>query len=290
MIRRARKYFQTAVKLFISGAALYYVLSNTDLNSLVSLMRKSNAALLTLALLFFVLSKIISAYRLNLFFKAEGIIISNSVNLKLYWLGMYYNLFLPGGIGGDGYKVYYLKNRLDAPVKKSILVVLFDRVTGVLALAFLCLLLIVFIPELKSIGYLSLIPAVLLVLSFYLVVNKWFRQFYPFLNRTNIQSLLVQLSQLICAFLILSSLGEHPDIFTYLFVFLISSIVAVVPFTIGGIGARELTFLYAARLLDLNIAVSVSLSLLFFLITAVVSLGGMPFSLRTDWIGKRQVV
>jgi hypothetical protein len=94
----------------------------------------------------------------------------------------------------------------------------------------------------------------------------------------------VQVAQLVCAFLILLALGEKQDILTYLFVFLVSSVVAVIPFTVGGIGARELTFLYAARLLHLDIAVSVSLSLLFFVVTALVSLGGIYYSIRPEMI------
>jgi hypothetical protein len=197
---------------------------------------------------------------------------------------MYYNLFLPGGIGGDGYKVYYLKRHANLPVKKAITVVLFDRVTGVLALAFMCLLLISFLPEWNAGTYTGIFSGVLLVAGFYYIVWKFFRIYYPFLNQTNIQSLGVQAAQLICAFFILLALGENKDTVTYLFVFLVSSVIAVIPFTLGGIGARELTFLYAARLLNLDITVSVSLSLLFFLITALVSLAGMPFSLRPEWI------
>ena len=52
------------------------------------------------------------------------------------------------------------------------------------------------------------------------------------------------------------------------------SIVAVVPLTLGGIGSREVTFFYGAKFLGLDQNVSVGVSVLFFLITALVSLIG----------------
>jgi uncharacterized membrane protein YbhN (UPF0104 family) len=68
----------------------------------------------------------------------------------------------------------------------------------------------------------------------------------------------------------------------YIFVFLVSSIVAAMPITIGGIGSREITFLLGAEIMHLNISNSIALSLLFYIITAVVSLGGGYYSIKSD--------
>jgi glycosyltransferase 2 family protein len=51
-------------------------------------------------------------------------------------------------------------------------------------------------------------------------------------------------------------------------------VVAVFPFTIGGVGARELTFILGYQFLGIDQNVAVAFSLLFFLITAVVSMVG----------------
>ena len=60
---------------------------------------------------------------------------------------------------------------------------------------------------------------------------------------TSLMSFLVQISQLISVFFILKALGVDELLFRYLFIFLISSIVAMLPISIGGMGLRELTFL-----------------------------------------------
>jgi hypothetical protein len=245
-----------------------------------------NIFLLVAAGLFFVLSKVISAYRLNFFFRAQGISLVAGINLPLYWLGMFYNLFLPGGIGGDGYKLLYLRKRYNTPVKKSLIALVLDRITGLYALVMLCLVFLFFIPV-KGIHtvYIAL-TIVILTIGLYFVVYKWFGQLYNILTKTNIQSLGVQLSQVITAWLLLFALGGEQS-FPYLFVFLVSSVIAVIPFTIGGIGARELTFLYAAEIFHLDVTISVVLSMLFFLITAAVSLFGIIFVLKPGMLTVR---
>jgi len=51
------------------------------------------------------------------------------------------------------------------------------------------------------------------------------------------------------------------------------------PFTIGGVGARELVFLLGAQWLQTNKDTAVAFSLLFFLITAISSLAGAVMKL-----------
>jgi len=83
-----------------------------------------------------------------------------------------------------------------------------------------------------------------------------------------------QIAQIICALFILLSLGITENIFAYQLVFLLSSIVAALPLTIGGIGAREVVFVYAYSYAGIEEATAVAFSLIFFLISALVSLCG----------------
>jgi uncharacterized membrane protein YbhN (UPF0104 family) len=66
----------------------------------------------------------------------------------------------------------------------------------------------------------------------------------------------------------------------YIFIFLVSSVVAVLPLTLGGIGSRELVFLYGALWFGLEESSSVSVSMLFFFITALVSLSGIIYHFK----------
>ncbi|MEP0712640.1 MAG: lysylphosphatidylglycerol synthase domain-containing protein, partial [Algoriphagus sp.] len=62
----------------------------------------------------------------------------------------------------------------------------------------------------------------------------------------------------------------------------LSSIVAVLPLTIGGVGARELVFVYAHTYAGIDEATAVAFSLIFFLITAMVSLTGSMIAINFE--------
>jgi uncharacterized membrane protein YbhN (UPF0104 family) len=64
----------------------------------------------------------------------------------------------------------------------------------------------------------------------------------------------------------------------YQLVFLLSSVVAVLPLTIGGVGARELVFILSHEYMSIDKNAAVAFSLLFFIITALCSLIGVFLS------------
>jgi uncharacterized membrane protein YbhN (UPF0104 family) len=279
---RVKKYLLTSLRLLFSALALLFVFHKLDKTVLLNTLLQSNVLLVSGACLFYALSKILSAFRLNNFIHAAGIHLTRRTNLKLYWLGMFYNLLLPGGIGGDGYKVFYLHRNMNVPAKKSILALLLDRLTGLFALGIMVLVLAFFLKP-SPVKHLYLVLGILIgSVLFYYIVYKWFNIFYALLQITNMQSFGVQALQLVTAWMILKAVGQDNQIISYLFVFLISSVVAAIPFTLGGVGAREITFLYASDILRLNPATSVSLSLLFLLITVSVSLTGFFYAARPE--------
>src|SRR5690554_8135748 len=133
------------IKLLLTGLALYLLFSKIDTTTTLATMASANWFYLFVASLLFVLSKIFSSFRLNYYFLDLGLKIPTLENLKLYGIGMFYNLFLPGGIGGDGYKVYLLNKSYQTPVKQLLQAVLLDRLNGMAVLVFLMFLLMVWI-------------------------------------------------------------------------------------------------------------------------------------------------
>jgi uncharacterized membrane protein YbhN (UPF0104 family) len=276
------KYVKTAIKIILSLGILGFVLYKIDLQQLADVFKRTNFFYLFVALLFFALSKFISAFRLNRFLTSVGINISDKFNIKLYLLGMFYNLFLPGGIGGDGYKIYLLNKRSDIKAKKIFWAILLDRVMGLLALFCLAAGLAIFIPIPEVYKYYVWILIPLGIVAYFIFIRYWFSYFQPIFFKTLGQSFLVQLSQVASAIFILMSIQTFDNTSGYIFVFLVSSIVAAMPITIGGIGSREITFLLGAEIMHLNISNSIALSLLFYIITAVVSLVGGYYSIKSD--------
>tara|TARA_R110002051_G_scaffold323989_1_gene419502 strand:- start:406 stop:1020 length:615 start_codon:yes stop_codon:yes gene_type:complete len=195
---------------------------------------------------------------------------------------MFYNLFLPGGIGGDAYKGYLIKKKFEVETKKVVSVLVLDRLSGMLLLFIYACILALFlnqvnIPFLK-VG--AVTGSILSVAVFWLLNKRFFPFILPVFWSSFVYSSLVQLFQLISAFLILKALHLEYNTMAYLFIFLISSIVSVLPLTIGGIGSREVTFFYGAAWLALDQNASIGISMVFFLITAFVSLLGIFYHFR----------
>jgi uncharacterized membrane protein YbhN (UPF0104 family) len=274
------KKLKTGLKLLLTGLAIFLVFRKIDTNQLWEITKSIHWIWLIPALAMFVLSKVFTALRLNLFFKNIELNISEKLNFRLYLIGMFYNLFLPGGIGGDGYKIYLLNKHYKTSVKPLVQASLLDRLGGLVAIVFLLLLLILpvdmMLPFESQIPWEALIAiAAILVFPVFWFIQKFlFKSFLPSFLKSNLWSILGQLSQLVCAIFILLSLGVHEKFMAYQLVFLLSSIVSVLPLTIGGIGARELVFIYAHSYAGIEEATAVAFSLIFFLISALVSLSG----------------
>jgi len=270
-------------KVSVSALAIYVVIRKIDLAQTKEIIFHAGIGWLILALIAFNISKSISSFRLNRFFKSIGLVLSGLYNLKLYYTGMFYNLFLPGGIGGDGYKVYLLNRSHKTKIKHLISATLLDRISGMMALAFLALLLALFV-NLSFIGpwFAWVLIGILIIAypTYYFVFRLLFKNFLDAFNITNILSLGVQLAQLLCAYLILKALFVSDLYIEYMTLFLLSSVVAVLPFTIGGIGARELVFIFGADYLLIDKNTAVAFSILFFVITAVSSFTGIFFETK----------
>jgi hypothetical protein len=264
-------------KILLSGLALALVFSKLDVSQTLSILKSLNVAWLLLAILLFNLSKILSAFRLNRLFAAIGLNLLEVQNLRLYYIGMFYNLFLPGGIGGDAYKIVMLKKHKQSTVKKTTLAVFLDRLSGMLAIVFLIGVIIVGVLQLEIPEmYAAVIYLLLLALYplFYLGLNYLLKEFKPAFISISVLGFGVQFSQILCALCLLQAMDVGNLWPEYIALFLFSSIVTIVPITIGGLGARELAFLWGHRLLNVDISLAISLSLLFFLITAFSSLIG----------------
>jgi len=270
------------LKTGISAVLLYLIFLKIPFSEVSQTLLKAQWGFLVLALLFFTISKALAAYRLQYFWRAIGVHFSHSYNLKLYLLGMFYNLFLPGGIGGDAYKGYVVKKAYKTPTKKIFGVLLVDRLSGLLLLCvFSALLAAMGVHEILSpFRYLFVVAIPLEILVYYLGVKKIYSYTLAVFWKAFALSAGVQMAQLIAAAFILLALGQDQEFGVYLLVFLVSSIVAVIPLTIGGIGSRELTFLYGAQWLALDYKTAIAMSLLFFFITAAVSITGIVYHFR----------
>jgi len=280
------KILKTIAKLLISVLALYFVFKKIDLTLLWETIIGANFIFLFVAALLFVSSQFVSSIRLLYFFKDISIHLGKLYNWKLYLLGMYYNLLFPGGIGGDGYKVYLLEKMHQKGKVKIIKALLFDRLSGLLGLlVWLCVILALYSSIVSgNLGHIVvlLIVILLLIVVSYVLVRYIFATHLASFMPSLVLSLLIQGLQLGVCLAILASFGVNQNILAYLALFLISSIAAVVPITIGGAGARELTFLAGADYFPIEINIAIGLSVIFYIITVLASFIGLYYSFKKE--------
>lgn len=262
-------------KIIVSGGCLWYVIHKIDWQTSWNTVKHSNLFWFSWAVLFIISSKVIAAYRLNIYFKNIGAILHQKVNMKLYWLGMYYNIFLPGGIGGDAYKVVMLNRTYNHPAKLLTAAVLLDRVSGVAGIGVLTALYYFGVFNSANYSYYLLASVVPGLLIYYFLIKQFFPSFLRSFWSTFWMGLSVQATQVIAIYCLMYSFGISHHHTEYILIFLLSSLIAVLPFTIGGLGAREVVFIWGSRQFLLNQSESVVISLLFYLISVSISLPGI---------------
>jgi len=280
-VRKNRKYLKITVKVLLTIVIFVVIFSKIDPKLIVNHFLQMDMIMFLIAFLLFNLSKILSAIRLNSYFKVLQITLSQLQNLILYYIGMFYNLFLPGGIGGDGYKIYLLQKHYRKPVKTLIAATLIDRISGLVALLFLSGVLFFltnYAQHSLQFNQFVFICTLILIPLFYLFSRIVYLKFQPIFFTTLLMGFAVQIVQLLSAYFLMLSLGIEDFIFEFLLLFLLSSIAAVLPITIGGVGTRELVFIYGLSLLSFDVTVGIAFAMLFFVITAISSFLGIFLS------------
>ena len=269
-----KKVLKYAIRVILSVVALYIIISKVDLTQAWNYLQRAKWGYLILSFLSFFISKVIAAFRLNSLYRTQELILSEKLNLKLNFLGMFYNLFIPL-VGGEGYKAFWIKKHFNVRVKKLVSSALLDRASGLVAL---CLLTVGFfwyshydIPY-KPMFFLA-VP--LIYFGHWLVLRLFFKSFLPSWGITSIYSFFVQVLQAATTYFIILAIGIDQHILDYIFVFLLSCFAFVLPM----IGAREMAFVFGADYLGLNMELSLAISLLFYLSLALSSLSGAYFVL-----------
>ena len=170
-------WLKLVIKFLILAVIIYLIVRKIDEKTVLNLIRDANLWWLIWTLIFFALSKFIAALRFNTLLRTEGIRLSTWANVRLYWLCMYYNLLLPGGISGDGYKIKVLMEQFNKPFKRLFAITLLDRISGVIALGQLGLALLFFIPLTKVFCQVIIMQAVNYIL--YSFLDLFIRGCFP---------------------------------------------------------------------------------------------------------------
>ncbi|MFZ4260986.1 lysylphosphatidylglycerol synthase transmembrane domain-containing protein [Sphingobacterium sp. HJSM2_6] len=280
---------KNVIKVIITLAALYWVSTKISFSELKQALQNCNPLFLVLALILYLCSILVASSRLNSFFKAIGLEISERYNFRLYQLGLLYNFFLPGGIGGDGYKIFFLKKNFQVSRRKLLGAIFFDRLSGLWALTIISGALIIFMPRLAIPNSVTISVLAIGTISYLYLLRLFFKQFFGNFIITHFKALCVQGLQTSSAICILYAMNFDGKFSPYIFIFMVSSLVAIVPSIGGAIGLRETVIFSLATYLKLDEHLAVTISLIFYLISLVVASSGIYYIFRPKRLGTEKL-
>lgn len=271
------------VKLLVLAGGIALIIFQTDLSRLGNYLKTMSPWFLTLAIFTYSAAQIISAFRGKYYFKRHRIRILPRFAIALYFVGMLYNHILPGGIGGDGYKVFVVSKLFHVSKLKTVGILLRDRASGLHGLCLTILALSCFSPTIHTLPYYPFFIAagwLILTLGYFISSRIILREHRRIAIGAIPYSLAVQTMVVLVATLILTGLGYHQaqgDLVNYLMLFQIASALSILPISIGGAGIREAGFIFGAPLLGLEAELGVALAIIFFIVNLLCALYGLCF-------------
>ncbi len=119
-------------KFLVSVVLLGLVLARVDRDDLLRQLRAANISLLGLALALFIFGVFLRAFRWRALLSDRGLRVPVSVLTRLYFVGQFFNTFLPTGFGGDVMRAVELA-RYGVSKAESVSTVFLDRLSGLMA-------------------------------------------------------------------------------------------------------------------------------------------------------------
>lgn len=118
-----------ALKLTVTVGLLAYLFSRIEVSSVARLMAGAQWGWVVAAFVLYVVLQGLCAWRWLLLARVLNLDGTWTRFVRYYYIGMFFNLFLPTGVGGDVYRCYYVA-RSAADWRRAIISVLADRGVG----------------------------------------------------------------------------------------------------------------------------------------------------------------
>jgi glycosyltransferase 2 family protein len=321
LFMKVPKSLTNILKILFTILLLFLVFKSVDISKISRDLKTLNLKFLLLILVICWIGQLFCSERWRILAASLQMQGSYRSFLKMYFVGMFFNIGLPSLIGGDFVKAYLLSRKCDKPIHIGLASVLQDRAVGLAALL-LCGSLAILIHPISWRGfplwvaYLLTWAAIAVVL--YIVVAgeklygklmdpqrrslgqkilKAFAQFHQALGMSHLKAnkfLRLTLYSLINAGLGLWALhwvtvaAGHPvGIIPFSALFPLMTLVTMLPITLSGLGVRELIFTEALSLVgiprDQGLIISLATSALFLLsnLSGIIFLPGVPKELRS---------
>jgi uncharacterized membrane protein YbhN (UPF0104 family) len=290
------------LKLLVSGALLYAVLSRAGIERVFGLLRGISPLSFALAVLMYVASQLVASMRWGLLLQSgqDG---HGRLGLRrlfpLYLLGSFFSRLLPGTVGGDAVKAYYLYKETGQGVQ-ALSSVFMDRYIGYIVLMSMGLAAFPF-----GLGYFRgswiewLLPAIvagfiiLSIVFFGLRLGKRMRllgDFYGHFHsyrrqkgvmaRAALLSVVIQVATVLAVYVLALGLGQRIPLLPFFIFVPIIITLSSLPVSISGVGIREGAFVLLFGSIGVRPDAATALSFAWFLSVTAGGLAGLYEYLR----------
>ncbi len=310
-MKQAKPIVILLLKLLVSGGLLAYFFSRVHPECFIETFATANYSWILLALVVYLCTQGLSAVRWAALARPLGIQTPFRDMLKFYLIGMFFNLFAPGTVGGDVSRVLYLVRDQDAhaagrsvTTTHATMSVLMDRAIGMIVLVWVGAAgLLLFpaypVPSLARlitlllaggfVGGVLLLPMLRrllpedghpLVVKIRLALRSYRTQWRA-LALAAALSLGVHLIQAWMHQVMGRALGLTVPYSFCLIVYPLVGTFSAIPVSVNGLGLREGGYIYLLAVIGIGTEQGIAFGLLLFLIVALDSLlGGVLFLLQ----------
>lgn len=302
-------------KIIISVGFMWFALTRVDFAALGGVFARANVALVAWSFVFSLTGTLIMVCRWEILLKIFSKKLSFFELVPVYWVGLFFNLFLPSAVGGDAVKIYKLAKKHGHAVEFTTSV-LMDRIIGLVSLTLLALInILVFkspvnIKAAENIIYiLSFILFSFFVFIFssrivkkltfarrilsFLKLEKIVKNFYLSFNlyRDHLGSLFGAAAVSLTANVIVAfsfyflalAVGTDVPLIFFFIVTPVIFLITVLPISISGLGLQDGAYIFFLGQIGISPTVAFSISILSHFIRYLTGLiGGAFFMLERD--------
>jgi len=142
--RRATTVLRWGIKISVSMGLMVLLLRKISFAELEALVRGMDRTLLASAVAVFFVSNVAGWLQWHVLLRASGVVVPRGSTFRFYFVGLFFNNFLPANIGGDVVKVYDV-TKMGTDPYQVIAVTLLDRLLGVFSLCLLAAIAVLFL-------------------------------------------------------------------------------------------------------------------------------------------------
>ncbi len=308
-----RKGAKLAIKLGVTLLLLGILALEMDLKKFLAVISSANPTLVLLATGLQMFIILLAVFRWQVILQNFQIAAGFSPLTKITFIGQFFNLFLPSGIGGDVFRAYYLSKSHHRGLSTTLTTTLVERSAGLFALLFMGGLFAALhriVIQGISLLYLFLGLIVVYVAANVALFHSWsHRRLTRLLMRFNLTDVegklelvyegltalrknkkaianclllsgVIQFLSVVVVWLAALAIGIRAPFYIFLIFIPIVNLTIMIPLTINGFGLRESVYYLLFAQIGLPVETSVTLSLLNFLVVTLASLpGGIAYSM-----------